>query len=103
MIEGLSGLASLTPVGVAVALVAFLYFALGRGWLYTGKQHNELMSLQKDATSESNKSRDKWEDAAGELLSQNGKLLETNGYVNDFLRKVPVNPPNSGHTGSSEG
>lgn len=102
----LSSFGALTPWGLILLMLASFFFLLSRGKLYTGGQHRDAMNSKDEIIGIYKDRGDKLEVANTQLLDQNGKLVETNGIVNDFFKKadrLSASTPNEGHNGNLEG
>jgi hypothetical protein len=95
-----SGIWSLTPVGLALGMIALLFILFNTGRLYTKRQHDEIVSLLKDSRDEERAGRKSWEDVAHEASGQVSLMAPELKIVGDFFSKVPLTQgttPNSGH------
>lgn len=104
--ESLPGLWSLTPIGLALGMIALLFILFNTGRLYTKRQHDEIISLLKDSRDEERASRKSWEEVAHEATEQVSLMAPELKIVGDFFTKVPVDrqrTPNAGHNGPDEG
>ena len=87
-LEALPGLWSLTPLGFGLGTLALLFIGLATGFLYTRRQHVEIVGLLKDALEVKATEAKEWKAAYTETSDQLGAVTEALGIIPDFFREV---------------
>lgn len=87
-LESLPGLWSLTPVGLALGCLALLFLGLATGWLYTRRQHQEIVGLLRDALKVKTDEATEWREAHKASSGQLTKVTEALGIIPDFFSEV---------------
>lgn len=86
----LPGLWSLTPFGAVLGLMVLQYWLLSTARLYTRKQHEESLELERLRGNEWKETSEKWEAMAAKQSSAIQVLSEEFKIVGDFFKKTPV-------------
>lgn len=87
-LETLPGLWSLTPIGFGLGALAFIFLGLGGGWLYTKRQHVEIVDLHKERHEIQKRTIEKHEQTIATQSKQLSDLIEANGITAAFFQKA---------------
>lgn len=87
-LEALPGLWSLTPLGFGLGTLALLFIGLATGFLYTRRQHLEIVGLLKDALEARKIENTELKAAYAESSAQVTRLTEALGIIPDFFAEV---------------
>lgn len=93
----LPGLWSLTPFGAVLGLMVLMYWLMATGRLYTRKQHEEGLALERLRGTEWKETSQKWETLASAQSSQLTTTVHELGIIGDFLKKTPLRQAPQGH------